>query len=57
MDRFDAGPLTIQQLARIAIRRSVGEIDFERRVRALDSLLPTPLFKYVAGGDFSSGLN
>ena len=53
VDQFDVGPLTMQQLERIAIRRSLGGIDFERRVRSLSSLrvLSRPLFKYVAKGE------
>lgn len=48
VDEFDSGPLKLQQLARIAIRRAVGGIYFKRRVRAIAPLLPPPLFKYVA---------
>ena len=51
IDQFVAGPLTLQQLARIAIRRAVGGIDFERRARDLSSQLPRPLVKYVAEGE------
>ena len=51
VDQFDAGPLTLQQLARIVIRRAVGGIHFELRVRTLSALLPRPLFKYVASGE------
>ena len=48
---FDAGPLTLPQLARIAIRRAVGGVDFARRVRKLAHLMPPPLLRYVADAD------
>ena len=49
IESFDAGPLTLRELSRIAIRRAVGGAYFERRVRALKgSFLPAPLLKYVA---------
>lgn len=48
IDQFDAGPLTLQQLARIALRRAVGGVDFARRVRRIKSIIPPPLFDYVA---------
>ena len=48
VDHFDAGPLTLQQLARIAVRRAVGGADFARRVRRIKSHIPPLLFDYVA---------
>ena len=51
VDHFDAGPLTLQQLARIAIRRAVGGVDFARRIRKLAHLTPPPLLRYVADAD------
>ena len=51
VDHFDAGPLTLQQLARIAIRRAVGGVDFARRIRKIAHLTPPPLLKYVAEAD------
>ena len=48
IDHFDAGPLTLQQLARIAIRRAVGGADFARQVRRIASHIPPLLFLYVA---------
>jgi hypothetical protein len=42
---FDSGPLSLQQLSRIAIRRAVGGVHFARRVRTLP--LPPPLIRYV----------
>lgn len=48
VERFDAGPLTLQQLARIAVRRAVGGANFARRARSLASHLPPPLLEYVA---------
>ena len=51
VDQFDAGPLTLQQLARIAIRRTVGGIHFEQLIRTLSSLLPPLVLKYVAEGE------
>ena len=51
VDHFDAGPLTLQQLARIAIRRAVGGIDFARRIRKIAYLMPPPLLQYVADAD------
>ena len=40
----------MQQLARIAIRQDIGEINFELYVHQLSVLLPRPLLKYVAEG-------
>ena len=51
VERFDACPLPLQQLARIAIRRAVGGVDFARRVRKLAHLTPPPLLRYVADAD------
>ena len=51
VDHFDAGPLTLQQLARIAIRRAVGGVDFARHIRKIAHLTPPPLLKYVAEAD------
>ena len=48
VDHFDAGPLTLQQLARIAVRRAVGGADFARQVRRIKSHIPPLLFDYVA---------
>lgn len=45
---FNAGPMTLQQLARIAIRRAVGGVYFEQNMRTIAHLMPPPLFKYVA---------
>ena len=49
--RFDAGPLTLRELSRVAIRRAVGGSDFARRVRALGpqrSVLPPALYNFVS---------
>ena len=43
-----AGPLSLKQLARIAIRRAVGGIDFARQVKRLKSRITPPLLEYVA---------
>lgn len=51
VDYFDAGPLSLQQLVRIAIRRAVGGVCFERRMRAIAHLLPPLLYKYVANAE------
>ena len=48
IDHFDSGPLTLQQLARIAVRRAVGGADFARQVRRIASHIPPLLFDYVA---------
>ena len=48
VDNFDAGLLTLQQLARIAVRRAVGGVDFARQVRRIKSHIPQLLFEYVA---------
>lgn len=48
IDGFDAGPLTLQQLSRIAICLAVGGADFKRRVLELNGHLPPLLLKYVA---------
>ena len=47
IDHFDEGPLTLQQLSRIAIRRAVGGADFVRKVRRIKSHIPPLLFDYV----------
>lgn len=43
---FLSGPLTLQQLSRIEIRRRIGLHQFERRINTLP--LPPSLLKYVA---------
>lgn len=48
VDRFDAGPLSLLQLLRIAVRRAVGGIHFVRRLRTITRLLPPALYDYVA---------
>lgn len=48
IEYFDSGPLTLQQFARIAIRRAVGGADFARRVRSISACIPPLLFQYVA---------
>lgn len=42
------GPLTLQQLARIAVRRAVGGSHFAPRIVSLKKALPISLFDYVA---------
>lgn len=46
VEHFDSGPLTLQQLSRIAVRRAVGGGDFARRVREV--ILPPTVLNYVA---------
>ena len=47
--RFDAGPLTLRELSRIAIRRAVGGADFARRIRSLGPpRLPPALLNYLS---------
>lgn len=48
VDRFDSGPLSLLQLARIAVRRAVGGKYFVRQMSELVSSLPRSLFEYVA---------
>lgn len=48
VDRFDAGPLTLQQIARVAVRRAVGGSHFKSRVEALADRLPRALYLYVS---------
>ena len=48
IDQFDSGPLTLQQLARFAVRRAVGGAYFGRQVRRISSHIPPLLFDYVA---------
>lgn len=50
VQKFDSGPLTLQELSRIAIRRAVGGVDFARRVRSetITQRLPPALFDYVS---------
>ena len=45
---YDTACLTLQQLARIAVRRAVGGSDFARRVRSLQTQLAPSLLEYVA---------
>ena len=45
---YDKAVLTLQQLARIAVRRAVGGSGFARRVCSLQSQLPPSLLEYVA---------
>ena len=46
--RFDAGPLTLLQLARIAVHSAVGGEDFTRRIPSISVLIPPLLLEYVA---------
>ena len=46
--QFRAGPLSLQQLARIAIRRAVGGADFTRKMYRLAGCIPPALLQYVA---------
>ena len=48
LDAFDAGPLSLLQLSRIAVRRAIGGVHFARHMKALSSLLPPLLYDYVA---------
>ena len=45
---YDTACLTLQQLARTAVRRAVGGSHFVRRIDTLKSHLPRCLFEYVA---------
>lgn len=45
---FDMGPLSLSKLARIAIRRSIGDVYFKRHIRMLSAKLPPTLLEYVA---------
>ena len=45
VDRFDAGPLSLRQLTRIAVRRAIGGAYFSRHVATLK--LPKQLLDYV----------
>lgn len=48
INRFDAGPLSLLELSRIAVRRAIGDTDFKRRVRALSERVPPRLLTYIA---------
>ena len=48
VEEFRAGPLSLQQLARIAIRRAVGGADFARKMNRLAGCIPPALLQYVA---------
>lgn len=48
IESFDSGPLSLQQLSRIAIRRAVGGANFATRMKRMSRLLPPILFEYVA---------
>ena len=48
MQQFDESPLTLQRLARIAVRRAVGGAGFARQVRQLTGLIPPALLQYIA---------
>ena len=45
---FRESPLSLQRLARIAVRRAVGGADFARQVRRLAGHIPLALVQYVA---------
>ena len=47
MEQFRLEPLSLQQLARIAIRRTVGSADFARQVNRLADIMPASLLQYV----------
>lgn len=48
VQHFREGPLSLQRLARVAVRRAVGGADFARQVRRLAGLIPPALVQYVA---------
>ena len=48
VDSFDAGPLSLLQLSRIAVRRSIGGVHFVHHIKAISLLLPPLLYDYVA---------
>ena len=48
VEQFSAGPLSLQRLARITIRRDVGGADFSRQVKRLAGRIPPPLLEYIA---------
>lgn len=51
IESFDAGPLSLQQLSRIAIRRAVGGANFATRMKRMSCLMPPILFKYVSNAN------
>ena len=48
VQHFHEGPLSLQRLARVAVRRAVGGTDFARQVGRLAGLIPPALVQYVA---------
>ena len=48
VQHFREGPLSLQRLTRVAVRRSVGGADFARQVKRLVGLIPLALVQYVA---------
>ena len=48
VDRFDAGPISLLQLSRIAIRRAIGGADLARRIFLISPHIRHALFQYVA---------
>ena len=48
VELFCAGPLSLQQLAHIAIRRAVGGANFTRQINRLAGRIPLALLQYVA---------
>ena len=48
VDTFDAGPLSLLQLSRIAVRRTICGVHFAHHMKALSQLFPPLLYDYVA---------
>ena len=48
LDNVDAGPLTLQQPSRIAVRRAIGGVHFEQRICTLTTNLPPRFVEYLA---------
>ena len=48
VQHFRDGPLSLERLARVAVRRAVGGTNFPRQVRRLAGHIPPALVQYVA---------
>lgn len=47
VDIFDAGPLSLLQLSRIQVRRTIGGSHFAKRVQRVRERLPPSLYSYI----------
>ena len=48
VNAFDAGPLSLLKLSRIAVRRAIVGVHFARHIKALSPILPPLLYNYLS---------